>query len=73
MENKAIAALCVSATTSRLGFLPTAMRDEVMMGIDVATTPRLGISTLLHLKAFADIVAKGDEILKDMRIIANLL
>ena len=38
-----------------------------------ATTPRLDISTLLYLKAFVDIVVKGDEILKDMRTTANLL
>lgn len=68
VENKVVAALCVSATASLLGFLPTAMRDEVMTGIDVVATPKPDISTFLHLKAFLNIVAKGDEILGEVGV-----
>lgn len=57
MENKATAALCILATTGRLGFLSTVMKDGMMTGIDVATTSRLDNSTLLHLKVIENIFA----------------
>ena len=39
-----------------------------MTRIDTTATPRPDISTLLHLKAFANIVAKGDEMLREARV-----
>ncbi|XP_052203134.1 uncharacterized protein LOC127808599 [Diospyros lotus] len=73
VENKAPAALFILATTSCLEFLSPLLKGGLGTGVCAAATPRSDTSTLLHVKVFADIAAKGDEIFKDMRTTANLL